>query len=164
MGFALLLFAVLIVAEISLLPTYIDVKIKVDGYSTEWFDPERTTLQMQTRDGWPARYFISQRTAEICSLASWTGLEFEAALQNWAQDNNWEIVNPSLAYSCLDYSGLGMDVGGDVSGVITLKPLGWDEGMEWNATLCLVVAQGDPCDQMTITSIVPSFGVMVRER
>lgn len=164
LGLGLLLFLALIVAEISLVPTYIDVKIEVDGYSSEWFEPERTTIQLQTSDGWPARYYLSQRMAEICPLDSGSGLEFETALQDWAGDSNWEIVNPSMAFSCLEYAGLGLDVGEDPSGVITLKPLGWDEGMQWNATLCLTVFRDEPCSRITILSIVPSLGVMVADQ
>jgi hypothetical protein len=163
LGLALLLFFILIVLEISLLPTYVDIRLDVEGYRIEWSQPEQQTVQLEGQDGWPLRYFLSRRSADICPLDSINGPTFEASLQDWAADNNWEIVNPSVSYSCKDYAALGLELGGDLTDSITLKPLGWDDGMEWNATLCLVVAQDDPCGQMTVLSIVPSFGVMVSD-
>lgn len=161
---ALLVFASLIVVEISQVQTYVDVRLEVEGYTIEWSQPERQTIRLEGQDRWPQRYFISRRSAQICPIGSAGSPSFEAGLQNWAAGNNWEIINPSVAYSCQEYAGFGLDVWGDLSDSITLKPLGWDEGMQWNATLCLFSETADPCMQMTIVSIVPSFGVMVANR
>jgi hypothetical protein len=87
----------------------------------------------------------------------------ESGLQAWAADNNWEIVNPSVDRSCQDYIQVGIDMGMGEEAQLTLKPLGWDEGLEWNATLCVVIIEGAPCGQMIVTSVVPSLGVMLRE-
>jgi hypothetical protein len=160
----LLIFAILIVVEIILAPTYIEMKIEADGFAFNWTQPERTTVRVEDQNGWPARYFVSSLSSEVCSLDSASDRSLEAGLQAWAADNNWEIINPSAAGTCQEYARLGVDLEETQGNQITLKPLGWDEGLEWNATLCVVVIEGDPCGRITVTSIVPSFGVMIGGR
>jgi hypothetical protein len=162
LGLALLIFVVLIVIEISLAPTYIDVKIDMEGYTFDWSQPERTTVRVEGQNGWPARYFVSSLSSAACPRDSGSGQSMEAGLQAWAADNNWEIVNPSVERSCQEYADL--DLGVDLRDALTLKPLGWDEGLEWNATVCVIMSEGDVCNYMTVTSVVPSFGVMVGEQ
>jgi hypothetical protein len=164
LGLALLIFAVLIVVEISLAPTYIDVRVEVEGYTFDWDQPVRTTASIESEEGWPVRYFLSQRSAEVCPQGTESRQSLEAGLQAWAAENNWGIINPSQQRSCQNYADLGLDVGMDMRDAVTLKPLGWDEGQEWNATLCVAMAEGDPCGWMMITSVVPSIGVMVSEQ
>lgn len=163
LGLALLVFAVLIVVEISLAPTYIDVRVEAEGYTFAWSQPERMTVRVESGNAWPARYFVSRLSADVCPQDG-AVQSLEVGLQAWAAANNWEIVNPSVGRSCRDYPNIGEDLDMDPMDVITLKPLGWDEGREWNATLCVAIVEGDPCGQMTISSVVPSFGAMVSDQ